>query len=67
MSFTLGGGAVIWGSVKHKCIIDSTMEVEHVAASDASQEVVWFHNFLLDVDVVPNLSRQITIYCDKHY
>ena len=63
--FTLGGGAVIWRSVKQKCITDSTMEAEYVAASEAAKEAVWFRNFLLDLDVVPNLTRHITIYCDN--
>ncbi|XP_074377417.1 secreted RxLR effector protein 161-like [Apium graveolens] len=55
--FTLGGGAVIWRSVKHKCIVDSIMEAEYVATSEAAKEVIWFRNFLLDLDVVPNLPR----------
>ena len=40
--FTLGGGAVIWRSVKQKCIADSTMEAEYVAASEAAKEAIWF-------------------------
>ena len=63
--FILGGGAVIWRSVKQKCIADLTMEAEYVAASEAVKEAIWFRNFLLDLDVVPNLPRQITIYCDN--
>jgi len=63
--FTLGGGAVIWRSVKQKCIADSTMEAEYVAASEAAKEAVWFRNFLLDLDVVPNLPRSLTVYCDN--
>jgi hypothetical protein len=63
--FTLGGGAVIWRSVKQKCIADSTMEAEYVAASEAAKEAIWFRNFLLDLGVVPNLPQQITIYCDN--
>ena len=63
--FTLGGGAVIWRSVKQKCIADSTMEAEYVAASEAAKEAVWFRNFLMDLDVVPNLPQSITIYCDN--
>ena len=59
--FTLGGGVVIWRSVKQKCIADSTMEAEYVAASEAAKEAIWFRNFLLDLDIVPNLPRQITI------
>jgi hypothetical protein len=63
--FTLGGGAVIWRSVKQKCIADSTMEAEYVAASEAAKEAVWFRNFLLDLDVVPSLQKTITLYCDN--
>ncbi|XP_074342225.1 secreted RxLR effector protein 161-like [Apium graveolens] len=63
--FTLGGGALIWRSVKQKCIADSTMEVEYVAASEAAKEAIWFRNFLLDLDVVPNFPQQIMIYCDN--
>ncbi|XP_074373465.1 secreted RxLR effector protein 161-like [Apium graveolens] len=63
--FTLGGGAVIWRSVKQKCITDSTMETEYVAASEAVKEPIWFRNFLLDLVVVPNFPRQIIICCDN--
>ena len=34
--FTLGGGAVSWRSVKQSSIADSTMEVEYIAASEAT-------------------------------
>ena len=38
--FTLGGGAVSWRSIKHKCIADSTTEAEYVAACEAAKEAV---------------------------
>ena len=41
------------------------MEVEYVASSKAAKEAVWFRNFLLDLDVVPNLSRSLKVYCDN--
>ncbi|KAL8099710.1 hypothetical protein AgCh_032098 [Apium graveolens] len=63
--FTLGGGVVIWRSVKQKCISNSNMEAEYVAASETAKEAIWFRKFLLDLDVVPNLPRQIMIYCDN--
>ncbi|KAH6800804.1 hypothetical protein C2S52_001268 [Perilla frutescens var. hirtella] len=50
--FTLGGGAIAWRSIEQKCIADSTIEAEYVAASEAAKEVVW-------------LRRTITIYCDN--
>ena len=62
--FTLGGGAIAW-SVKQKCVSDSTMEVEYVAASEAAKEAVWLRNFLMDLDVIPGLPKIIIIYCDN--
>ncbi|KAK1566726.1 hypothetical protein Q3G72_003415 [Acer saccharum] len=38
--FTIGGGAVIWRSIKQSCIVDSTMEVEYVAAYEATKEAI---------------------------
>ena len=63
--FTFGGGAVIWKSVKQKCIADSTMEAEYVAACEAAKEAVWFKNFLVELDVVRGLPKSITLYCDN--
>jgi hypothetical protein len=63
--FTLGGGAISWRSIKQKCIADSTMEAEYVAASEAAKEAVWLRSFLLDLSVVPDLPKSITIYCDN--
>ena len=64
--FTLGGGAIVWKSVKQKCVADSTMEAEYVAASEAAKEAVWLRNFIMDLDVIPGLPRTITIYCDNN-
>ena len=38
--FNLRGGAISWRSVKHSSIVDSTMEVEYIAASEAAKEAV---------------------------
>ncbi|TYK23897.1 gag/pol protein [Cucumis melo var. makuwa] len=51
--------------VKQGCIIDSTMETEYVAACEAVKEVVWLRKFLIDLEVVPNISKPITFYCDN--
>ena len=32
--FTLGGGAIVWRSIKQSSIADSTMEAEYIAASE---------------------------------
>ena len=63
--FTLGGGAVIWRSIKQSCIADSTMEAEYVVACEAAKEAVWVRQFLIDLEVVPSANKQINIYCDN--
>ena len=63
--FTFGGGAISWRSVKQSSIADSTMEAEYIAASEASMEVVWLKNFLMDLEVVPSAQSAITLFCDN--
>ena len=63
--FTFGGGAISWKSVKQSSIVDSTMEAEYIAASEAVKEVVWLKNFLMDLEVVPFERSAITLYCDN--
>ncbi|KAL5551356.1 hypothetical protein UlMin_001532 [Ulmus minor] len=63
--FTLGGGAIVWRSIKQSCIVDSIMEAEYVAASEASKEVVWLQKFLSGLEVIPGMDRPITLYCDN--
>ncbi|XP_070051893.1 secreted RxLR effector protein 161-like [Nicotiana tomentosiformis] len=63
--FTIEGGAISWRSIKQSCIADSTMEAEYVAASEAAKEVVWFGNFLKELNVVPSVQAPIVLYCDN--
>ena len=63
--FTPGGGAIVWRSVKQSCIADSTMEAKYVAACEAAKEAVWLRKFLSDLEVVPNMDKPITLYCDN--
>ncbi|WKA05320.1 hypothetical protein VitviT2T_023294 [Vitis vinifera] len=63
--FTLGGGAIIWRSVKQTCVADSTMEAEYVAACEAAKEAVWLHEFMKELEVVPNMHEPIRLYCDN--
>ncbi|RVW36992.1 Retrovirus-related Pol polyprotein from transposon TNT 1-94 [Vitis vinifera] len=63
--FTLGGGAIIWRSVKQTCVADSTMEAEYVAACEAAKEAVWLREFLKELEVVPNMHESIRLYCDN--
>ena len=64
--FTLGGGAVVWRSVKQSSIADSTMEAEYIAACEAAKEVVWLKKFITYLEVVPNMDKPIVLYCDNN-
>ena len=63
--FTLGGGAMSWGSIKQKCITDLTIKTEYVAACEAAKEAVWLKKFLMEHEVVPASLSPITLYCDN--
>ena len=64
--FTLGGRALVWRSIKQSSIADSTMEAEYIAASEAAKEAVWFKNFLSGLEVVLEMDKPITFYCDNN-
>ncbi|PON55799.1 hypothetical protein PanWU01x14_186080 [Parasponia andersonii] len=63
--FTFGGGAIVWRSVKQSSTADSTMEVEYIAACEAAKEAVWLKKFYTDLEVVPNMDKPLTLYCDN--
>ena len=63
--FTLGGGAIVWRSVKQSYTADTTMETEYVAAYEAAKEAVWLRNFLMDLQVVPKAQEPMTLYCEN--
>ena len=52
-------------SVKQSCIADSTMEAEYVAACEAAKEAIWLRKFLTDLEVVPDMDKPLTLYCDN--
>ena len=60
--FTLGGGAIVWRSIKQSCVIDSTMEAEYVAACEAAKEAVWLRKFFTDLEVVPDMDKPLSLY-----
>ena len=63
--FTFGDGDISWRSVKQSSIIDSTMEAEYIAASEAAKEDVWLKNFLMDLESVPSAQSAITLFRDN--
>ena len=50
--------------MKQSSIADSTMDVEYIAALEATKEAVWLKNFLMDLEMVPTVQSVITLYCD---
>ena len=65
MVFTLGGGAVIWRSVKQSAISDSTMEAEYIAASEVAKEIIWLKKFYSDLGVIPEMDKPLVLFCDN--
>ncbi|GJV46554.1 zinc finger, CCHC-type containing protein [Tanacetum coccineum] len=63
--FTLGGGAVCWGSKKQTCITHSTMEAEFLALAAAGKEAEWLRNMLLDIELWPQPMPAISLHCDS--
>ena len=64
--FTLGGGAVVWRSIKQSSITYSTMEAEYIAACEAAKESVWLKKYYTDLEVVPNMEKPLVLYCDNN-
>ena len=60
--FSLGGGAVIWRSIKQFCFANLNKEVEYIAACEATKESIWLHRFLKDLEVVPDVDKPIRLY-----
>jgi hypothetical protein len=61
----LNGGAVSWKSSKQDIVVDSTMEAEYIAASEAAKEVVWIRNFVSELGLVSSASSPMDLYCDN--
>ena len=41
------------------------MEAEYVVACEVTKEAVWFQKFLSDLEVVPDMEKLMTLYCDN--
>ncbi|GKE46454.1 retrotransposon protein, putative, ty1-copia subclass [Tanacetum coccineum] len=63
--FILNGGVVDWKSTKQSISATSSIDVEYMAAFDASKEVVWIRKFIFGLNVVPTIKEPITMYCDN--
>lgn len=60
--FILNGKAVSWCNTKQQCIGDSTCETEYATASEASKEVIWIRDFILEPGSLPALEAPIPLY-----
>ena len=63
--FTLNGGAVTWKSSKQETVSHSTCELEYIAASEASKEVIWLKNFIGNLGVIPSIKETVEIFYDN--
>ncbi|GJY00351.1 retrotransposon protein, putative, ty1-copia subclass [Tanacetum coccineum] len=64
--FVLNGEAVDWKSAKQSTIAMSSIEVEYIAAADASMEVVWMRKFIDGLEgVIPSNKRPMEMLCDN--
>ena len=61
--FIYNGGAVSWKSSKHNVTVNSTIEAEYIATSDAAKEAVWIKKFITELGVVPSIESLIPLYC----
>jgi hypothetical protein len=60
--FTIGGTIVSWISKLQKVVALSTTEVEYVAATEASKEMIWLQRFMEELGKKQENSR---LYCDS--
>ncbi|KAL6345172.1 hypothetical protein AAG906_013656 [Vitis piasezkii] len=63
--FTLGGGAVSWGSKKQTCISHSTMEAEFIALAATGKEAEWLRDLMMDIPFTTNNVSIVSIHCDS--
>ncbi|KAL0416509.1 UNVERIFIED_CONTAM: Secreted RxLR effector protein [Sesamum latifolium] len=62
----LNGGVVAWKSSKQDTTVDSTIEAEYIAVSEAAKEAVWMKNYIQELDVVRSIIEPIVIFCDNN-
>jgi hypothetical protein len=63
--FMLNGGAVSWESCKQDLVAQSTMELEHVAASEAASEGVRLCKFVIELGVFSSMGNPMDILCNN--
>ena len=46
--------------------MNSTIESEYIAASEAAKDAVWIKNFINELGVVPSIVHTILLCCDNN-
>ena len=64
--FCLNGRAVSWKSSKQETVVDSIMESEYIAASEAAKEAVWHRKFITGLGVVSSIADPVDLYCNNN-
>ena len=64
--FYLNGGILSWRSSKQDTVADSTIEVEYIAALEATKEAVWIKKFITGLVIIPSISDLVNLYCDNN-
>ena len=62
----LNGGTVSQKGSKQETIVDFTIEVEYIAASDVAKKVVWIKKFVTELGVVPSIVDPVLLYCNNN-
>ena len=55
-----------WKSSKQETVVDSTTEIEYIAASNAAKEAVWIKKFIYDIVIVPSIVDPSELLCDNN-
>ena len=53
-------------SFKQSVTVDSTIEAEYIATSDAAKKAIWIRKFASQLDVVPSIKSPIPLFCDNN-
>jgi hypothetical protein len=64
--FSLGSAMISWSSWKQGSIAQSTVEVEYIAASDASKEAVWLRKLVYGL-LGDKLETMVVHYDNQSY
>ena len=62
--FLCNDGSTSWKSSKQLIIMDSSMEGEYIATSEATKEAFWYKKFIAELEVMP--SDAIPLSCDNN-